>query len=323
MSLTSPIIIAKTLELPNNHELVARADSPPGEAGSFPSLSKGTLNNTPKLINPLTTKTQIFSLNKVYPNKIMFFRFKHTRKTSELSPETPSNEIARTLDQIEDSIKRSLARTKREISDIVDCNDFDKFATFTFDPKKHPQCNDYDFAKAKMVNWLNNTQRKHGSFRYLLVPERQSNGNLHFHALLGGFTGKFYPTNIRGNGNNARQCYKLNSWEKYNGFADMEDIGNKEATGKYIAKYISKDLSFILTGNGLEPVYDNFTGVIGKHTSIVAKNGKRYYSSKGLKKPKKQYNLELENVISQTKLNLSTVEIYENDFIEVTTIHKK
>lgn len=259
-------------------------------------------------------------MHKVYPNKVMFFNFKYPRRPTEKAPPLNSNQIPvseRTAEQIAESLDRSIARTRREIADIVDCNDFDKFATFTFDPKKHPSCASWDYSKRIMENWLNNTQKNYGSFRYLLVPERQSNGNIHFHALLGGFTGKFYATNIRGKGAKQRQCYKITSWENSNGFADMEDIGNKSATGKYIGKYITKDITFPLKGNEV------ITEQIGKDTPIISKNGKRYFCSKGLKKPTKHYNAELPAVVKQHSLDIATLEYYENDYITVSTIKKK
>ena len=67
--------------------------------------------------------------------QLKFPYFKRGDKPDIIS-DTTQNE--RTEEQINDSIDSSLRRTRREISDIVDCNDFDKFATFTFDPKKAP-----------------------------------------------------------------------------------------------------------------------------------------------------------------------------------------
>lgn len=283
-------------------------------AGSFLSLSIGTLKHTPLTL--YTPQTQLRTMTKVYNDKVKFFRFKHTFNTSNTDDErrilTDTEEKEQTPEQKMNSIDRSLARTRREIADIVDSNDFDKFATFTFDPKKHPECDNYDYAKKKMIVWLSNQQAKYGAFRYLLIPERQSNGNLHFHALLGGFTGHYHATNVRGKGKNQRQCYKIDSWEKSNGFADMEDIGNKEATGKYIGKYIAKEI----TSDTAPSQNDK------KHVQIVEKYGKRYFSSKGLNKPKKVYNLDMVSIIGKYDLDVTSIQDYENDHVQITTIKK-
>jgi hypothetical protein len=255
----------------------------------------------------------------------MYFTFKfpgrkQQKNESELNNLLPEKE--RTQAQKDASIDASLRRTRREIADIVDCNQFDKFATFTFDPSKHPQANDYQFAKKKFVQWINKQQVRHGSFTYIVVPERQNNGNIHFHALLGGFTGKYHPTNKRGKGDKERQCYKIDSWEKSNGFADMEDIGNKTATGKYIGKYISKDLIHSENSGLVSPADDN-SGVIDKNTAIQKKHEKRYFSSKGLKRPEKHYNTSLETVTHLEQLDLTKMQEYENDYVTVKTIPKK
>jgi len=303
-----------------NALVVGKAEPPIGGGALFPSLSKGTLKSTKSLTNSHIPDLQLQSLTKVYPDKIMFFSFKHTRKKSDQTP-VDLPEINRTIEQIEHSIDSSLRRTRREIADIVDCNPFTHFGTLTFDPKKHPNCSDYDYSKTKFTNWMNGQQKKHGSFPYIAIPERQNNGNLHFHLLFAKPTFKHHKTNLRGTKDNQRQCYKIDSWEQHYGFADFEDIQNKSATGKYIGKYITKDL-FPHTGMGLVSPDNAPTDVLHKDSAIFKKYGKRYFSSKGLKKPTKKYNDTLENTIRQHSLNLDTMHTYENDFITATTIEK-
>lgn len=248
-----------------------------------------------------------------------FFRFKKHRKVnstpegdqttslalqaSPLYTETPPD--SRQLLALKEyrqlqSKQRSVSRTRREIADIVLCNDFDKFATFTFDPKKHPKANDLNYAKSKMIKWLGNQQALYGSFRYLMVYEYQKNGNLHFHALLGGFTGKYHRTNMRGNAEQKRQCYKVDSWENSYGFADMEDISDKQRIALYIGKYITKDID----------------------STLHVKGSKRYFSSKGLRRPPKTYGQTIEEIMYTGEYASTPVDKYENDYVEVTTYAK-
>ena len=70
----------------------------------------------------------------------------------------------------------------------------------------------------------------------------------------------------------------------------MEDIGNKEATGRYIGKYITKDIT---TTQEID------TTTIGKHTVITKKHQKRYFNSQGLNKPIKQYNEHIATVVKE------------------------
>lgn len=291
---TSLLTVAKNQEM-------ARKGAASSHGGAvFLSLSIGTLKS-PKLTN-YAKNTILESMVKLYPDKVMFYKFKNPRRLNATGKKA-TDASQRTEEQATDSLEASLRRTRREISDIVQCNDFDKFATFTFDPKKHPQASDYSYAKKKMIQWLNKQQARHGAFNYLVVPERQKNGNLHFHALLDGFTGKYHATNMRGKGKTARQCYKIDSWEKSNGFADMEEIGNKEATAHYIGKYISKDIS--------------------NNEKIQQKGEKRYFSSRSLKRPKKLYNKSLNSLVAHENLQLNTLSTWENDYVEITTIRKK
>lgn len=177
-----------------NHLVGWKGDPPRGGSDLFPSLSKGTSLASKSLTDTHTPDIQVQTVTKVYADKVMHIQlkfpyFKKPEKTENTLDDTPKE---RTEEQINDSIDSSLRRTRREIADLVDCNDFDKLITFTFDPKKHPLCKDYEYAKKIIIKWLKNQQLTHGAFRYVLIPERQSSGNIHFHALLGGFTGKYH-----------------------------------------------------------------------------------------------------------------------------------
>lgn len=186
------------------------------------------------------------------------------------------------------------------MQDLIECNDFDKFATFTFDPKKHPQCNDLAWACKKIIYFFNNTQKRYGAFNYVLVYEPQKNGNIHFHALLGGFTGHYHATNKRGKAEAERQCYKIDAWERNNGFADMEDISDKSRLAAYLGKYMQKDLS----------------------SSIHVKGSKRYYASRGLRRPKKTYGLEMSDIQSNARIKSLPIDHYENEYVEITTFDR-
>lgn len=309
---TSITNVAKPLLNGNhNHNLenagagVARSES---TAPAFPSLSKGTLKST-SLTNSQSSPTHlVHTLTKVYPGKVKHIRFKKpfqisivdTKELKKIVSE-PLNEPEkpRTPEQIKNSLDRSLARTRREMNDIADCNDFDKFATFTIDPKKH-NAYDIEYCKKKMIFWLNNQQKLHGSFNYLMVMELMKDGKVHFHALLGGFKGKYHATNIRGKGAQARQCYKIDAWEKNYGFADMEDIEDKNRLVNYIMKYISKDVD----------------------ASIQGKNSKRYFASKNLNRPRKIYGHALADYEKSRLYDVDKAETWENDFVEITTIPK-
>lgn len=288
----------------NSTEFVATG-SPPleplgGERVSL-SLSIGTLKSSSNLTNTHTPATIINTMTKEYPRFFKFYRFKKPLKIGQQTEEKGSTEhlkVEKTPEEKEEIREGSIRRTRAKMKDIVDSNDFDKFATLTFDPKKHEATNK-DYVSKKITNFLNGQQKAHGSFRYLLVLEPMKDGKIHAHALLGGFTGKYHPTNKRGKGKNQRQAYKIDAWEKNYGFGDMEDITNKDAVASYIGKYITKDID------------------------LVGEGKKRYWSSKNLVQPKKTYNTTVADALTQTKLDLKKLTEYENDFVEIVTIPKK
>lgn len=185
----------------------------------------------------------------------------------------------------EESLARSIRRTKTVIYDIIQCNQFKWFGTFTFNCRSCPsilQCKNYlkdddrescscppelckrfddEHIKTIMKVWLKNQRRLHGKFDYLLIPERHKNGALHFHGLIGANysgnmieSGKYY---------NLMPIYNVTSFQS--GFSDFTEIQDKGKTATYVTKYITKEM----------PQID------GK---------KRYWASRGLIRPRIEYN---------------------------------
>lgn len=265
------------------------------------SLSIRTLKPPkPKTSDTLPLYDYHQSMTKCYPDKMVFYRFKRALQVRKPGFELPVRETNRkpTPEQVADNAERSLRRTRQALRDLTDCNSFDKFATFTFDPARHDPY-DYPACQRKMTKWLGKQQERHGKFRYIIVSELMKDGKLHFHALLGDFTGKYHKTRTRGSKNTLRQCYKIDAWERNYGFADMEDISDKNRIANYIGKYITKD----------------FTD--------KAPQQKRYWASKGLKTPTIRYDDELHQLISANPVDVGNLSHYENDHCEITTFPLK
>lgn len=174
------------------------------------------------------------------------------------SPSTSSDES----DPYETNEERSLRRTRKAIKDYALCNDFDLFATFTMADDRH---ND-ERSKKRLATWFKNQRTRNGKFKYIIVAERHKNGALHFHALIGGYTGRLVygvnPHNGKyisdGRGNFVRNFdeYKLG----INSAKIIDSNESKTKTAYYLQKYINKDMVI----------------VFGKN---------RYWASKGLNKP--------------------------------------
>lgn len=167
---------------------------------------------------------------------------------------------------LEDNVQRSIRRTKKQIYDYVQCNDFDLFGTFTFRSDRQ----DIQKCKERMSIWLTNQKKLHGPFDHLIVAEfHKDNESIHFHVLFKNFKGKLVlarnhhthePLKKRG-----KQLYNFDGYRL--GINTAEFITSKKKAGSYLRKYITKDM----------PLFP------GK---------KRYWASRGLKKPVITYNPE-------------------------------
>lgn len=166
--------------------------------------------------------------------------------------------------------KSSTRRSKTTVTDYALCNDFSQFITLTFDQKLHNSF-DYDHCKKLVSKWINNQRRHSPHLTYILVAEKHKSGAIHFHMIVNNFNGELTEARnaktrrkIRKNG---KQIYNLNGWNY--GFSTLSEIEDKTATARYLQKYLTKDF-------------------------IEAFNKKRFWTSRGLIKPTKQYNIEFD-----------------------------
>lgn len=198
---------------------------------------------------------------------------------SQSNKEKKSNKLK---NNIENNIQRSVRRSRTMINDLVHCNDFDLFVTFTFDPNK---VNRYDLTMTyvKMQGWLRRQSNKYDNFRYVIVPERHKDGAIHFHALVGGFEGKLTKTRVI---QNNKRVYNVNSFTF--GFTNAQYLDeDRQKTTAYLCKYITKDMELV-------------------------SNRRRYWCSKNLIRPVSMYNRIYDLGINHL-LNHKTV-VYETEY---------
>lgn len=154
---------------------------------------------------------------------------------------------------------RSLKRTKSTISDIILCNKFDYWCTFTFDRKKHKRY-DPQHCKTTMSLWLHRQRAHSPNLQYLIVPEfhkkceicsttRQPECNhpdrpkaLHFHAMLKNFNGRLADS--KKTTKYGQPIYNLSGYRA--GLSTAVPIDpNIEAVSAYMQKYITKEMPLI------------------------------------------------------------------------------
>lgn len=209
---------------------------------------------------------------KIYPDRYQLIIYKtpysnvYTEREKKLSGRVWQQTENDRLDSIDDSIRQ----TKTRLSDIVICNNFDTFITFTLNcsaclPKCYNKpcscdkktCKRFDvtYTKRTQETWLNNQIKKYGRFPYVQVMEFHKNKGVHFHSLFKNYKGKFkfYKLDV-----DKRPLYNLVGYKK--GFSTAKEIYDISGTSRYIRKYIMKEM----------PLF---------------RGKKRYWSSQGLLRP--------------------------------------
>lgn len=183
----------------------------------------------------------------------------------------------------------SLMRTKTRLTDYTLANDFDLFATFTFNPELVDSFN-YDEAKSKMSKWLNNARRYSPDMKYLIVAELHKSGRIHFHALMKDYLGTLEDTKRTKNG---RKIYNISNWGY--GWSTGIKIDNIHKVSTYIQKYVTKDM-------------------------LKVGNKKRYWASRNLIKPVVDYNVNMvEEVYSRPLFIMGE---YEAEYFKIYKILK-
>lgn len=129
----------------------------------------------------------------------------------------------------------SLSRTKRRVMDLVLCNKFDYFCTFTFSSDKVDRY-DYKAVQQRLCKYFNNFRSRYApDFKYLVIPEYHKDGAVHFHGFVSGFPVGELQQNVHG----------YLDWPRYqssNGFFSCSPICDYQACAAYVTKYVTKEL---------------------------------------------------------------------------------
>ena len=148
----------------------------------------------------------------------------------------------------ESVLERSLRRAKKRIGDYILCNDFDLFVTFTMN-SKHGDRKDSEASRKKLIGWLKNQRNRNGKFRYIVVPEFHGDKKaLHFHSLIGGYTGTveqaINPKTGRPLIQKGKPTFQIPGYTL--GYTNVKLIGSKQEDrsrlSAYLKKYIIKDM---------------------------------------------------------------------------------
>jgi len=169
------------------------------------------------------------------------------------------------------SVYNSLKRAKKSIYEYAIANQWDLWGTLTLDKVKINRY-DIDEIQKTLTIYLMNKRISYRGLKWLIVPENHKDGAWHFHLLLTGLPyeelrdiGKTYKDTGR----------KMFNWINYeqnfgwNSFIDIADMPLDEMykISNYLTKYMTKDVG------------------------ALRFNKKKYWSSRGLKRPNKTNKL--------------------------------
>lgn len=147
----------------------------------------------------------------------------------------------RTEESKQNSIKNSIARTKRKIYDYAFSNDWTNgyFFTITFNPEYVDSYN-YDECLHRIKTFLKVTKRNNPNFKYIFVPEKHKSGRFHFHGI--GVNCDNLKLEYSGITYKKDKIYNINTRSYKYGFTTVSKIKDTNKVSNYITKYITKDL---------------------------------------------------------------------------------
>lgn len=175
------------------------------------------------------------------------------------------------------SLLCSVNRSKNNMFRIARSNNWDIFATFTFDRNglytEAVDSSDYNLISKLMTSYLKGLRKECPEMKYLVVPELHKDGiHYHFHALLSNISAEQLEL-VKSNklDSMGSEIFNIKSWE--HGFSTAVYIVDQARVKNYIGKYICKDLMNKL------------------------KYKKRYYASQNVNIcPEQYYGLSLEDI---------------------------
>lgn len=157
----------------------------------------------------------------------------------------------------EQKLDNNIARAKTRVQELVLCNPWDYWCTFTISPEKYDR-HDLKLYHKHLAEFLHNYNRRCSEsekVKYLLIPEMHKDGAWHMHGFIKGIRKEDLYVN----------SYGYLTWKQYEqkfGFISMSAIKDIDKASSYMMKYMTKDIT-------------NTVSELGAHT---------YYCSNGLQK---------------------------------------
>lgn len=167
--------------------------------------------------------------------------FSNGNETAYMEYLTPmlSKEIEERRD--EQNRKRATRRAVQTVEDISRSHVWRYFVTLTISPDSGLDRYSYEDVLTAVELFLKNLRRRFLGIRYIFVPEQHKDGAFHYHGLIGGCDMSAILTDS-GKKRNHKSIYNFSAGWSY-GFSTVSIVQKQGAVGRYIGKYITKDMS--------------------------------------------------------------------------------
>ena len=128
-------------------------------------------------------------------------------------------------------------RAKAKVRELVLCNQWEYWCTFTINPEKYDRYRLKEYMKDFAEFIHNYNRRKEDGVKYLLIPEQHKDGAWHVHGFITGIAEKDLYINTNG----------YITWKQYEdkfGYISMKKLGKDiDRLASYCTKYMTKDTS--------------------------------------------------------------------------------
>lgn len=133
-------------------------------------------------------------------------------------------------------LDNNISRAKGKVLELVLCNPWEYWCTFTISPDKYDRYNlkKYKHDFSEFLHTLNRS--RDSKITYILIPEMHEDGAWHMHGFINGLQDSDLSLNSNG----------YLTWLRYNqkfGFMSLSKIKDLESAAKYSLKYMTKDSS--------------------------------------------------------------------------------
>ena len=140
----------------------------------------------------------------------------------------------------------NISRARAKVFEYALCNPWDWFVNLTLSKEKYDR---YDLSKyiSDLTQWLRDYRKRHCiKVSYLFIPEHHKDMAWHIHGFLMGLPADHLTEFIPGVHPQKLIDAGYLNWEAYSnkfGYVSVGKVKNREASAKYITKYISKDMA--------------------------------------------------------------------------------